>query len=170
MTALNRRFLNEIDSYNYPIDLLSNSRKKWLTNFNKNNFILSDYNETEAIFVAIISNYVIPITITIKNKDNIYGSPYPFRPPKINIGNYKYKSLLYVNKFAFDILKIKCMCCDTLLCGHNWKPQNTIYDLLKEIKKNMELKLRSVEIFHTVKIIDKYLGDAYRCLPILEFL
>lgn len=170
MTAINRRFINEIDSLNSPIEMVKPSRQRWVKNFDKDSFILSDYSDTNVIFAAIIDKYVIPITISINSKGNRYGSPYPFRPPKINVGIYEYKSLLHINKFALDILKIKCMCCSTLLCGHNWKPQNTIVDLLTEVKKNMEIKLRGVEIYHTVKIVDKYLGDAFRCLPILEFL
>ena len=47
---------------------------------------------------------------------------------------------------------------------------NNIYDLLKEIKNSLEFKIRSVEIYHGIKIIDKYLGDAYLVLPILYFL
>ena len=166
MTSYNRRFSNEIDTYNRNFEELNDTRKEWLKDFDKDIFILSTYSERDALFVLLLHDFVIPINIRI---DNVKAW-YPFRAPTVKIGIYDYKELLKVNNISLKYLNIRCLCCSTLLCGNNWSPHKTIYDILIEVKNNLEIKLRSIEIFHAIKVIDKYLGDAFRALPILEFL
>lgn len=170
MLNVNRRFANEINTYNIEFDELNDTRKNWVRDFEKDSFILSEYNNRDALFIALIRNFIIPIRLSIYKYGNGERISYPFRPYDVKVGIYNYKSLLILNNFSRKILGRECMCCSTLLCGHNWTPQNTLYDLLTEIKNNLELKLRSIEIFHAIKIIDKYFGDAYRVLPIVYYL
>ena len=170
MTTTNRRFYNELTSYISPFDELNDTRKNWIRNINKNSFILSFYTGIDATFVILISNYVIPVYFNLHYHNKAQKIPYPFRPPDIKVGIYDYKSLLRMNEHSFRILNLRCLCCSTLTCNGNWTPQNTLFDLLNEIKRNLELKLRSVEIYHAIKIIDKYFGDAFRVLPIVEYL
>jgi len=164
MNSFNRRFHNEILAYSTDIAELTGIRKKWLETINRSSFILSMYSNTDVTFIALIDNYIIPINISINN------IPYPFKAPKIRVNGHSYNSLLQINRNAAKILKLKCLCCTTLTCRNNWCVRHNLFDLLNEVKNTLEIKLRSIEIYHCIKIIDKYFGDGLRCLPIVYFL
>ena len=114
------------------------------------------------IFFKTIKN---PILVTMDFSNDCY----PFRAPKVYIGHdkKKYKSLLHSSwKFAQKLTGVECMCCSTILC--HWNPQRTMKDIIKEIIKNFNLKIRMLEIAHCRKIVEKKLNINY--VPIEEFL
>jgi len=106
-----------------------------------------------------------PILVTLDFKNDCY----PFKPPKVYIGKKRekeYKSLLPSSwPFAQKLTGNECMCCNSILC--HWNPQITMKDIIKEIIKNFNLKIRMIEIAHCRKIVDKIFGHY---LPIEEFL
>lgn len=165
MSYSNIRFRKEILSYTADISTLSGSLQKWLSKFKKENFLLAIDNITNVTFIALICSRMVPITIDIG-----HTPCYPFKSPKVKIREFGYNSLLKINQVSSKILNIKCLCCESVICDNNWNIQCNIYDILNEVKKNLEIKLRAVEVLHCIKIIDKYMGDGFMCLPILEFL
>ena len=96
---------------------------------------------------------------------------YPFRcPNEVTINGCDYKHLLHINTNYLQKLgygKTECLCCQSLCCKHIWYVQHNINDLLKEIHKNLNNKLRLREILMGEKIVEKYFGHY---LPITEFL
>ena len=88
---------------------------------------------------------------------------HPFKPPILEIqtthGSYNYreqlnaipKSIYYYLYYPQDLFvrdKIDsfiskdsiCLCCKSLLCGANWSPAITIYNIINEIEQNNKSK------------------------------
>jgi hypothetical protein len=117
-------------------------------------------------FCIFFEGKLNPVYITF----NFNNGKYPFRPPSVFIGNnkYDYRSLLYSSfDFSDKIFGDKCLCCESITCRDNWRPAYHIKHLMDEIKHNLNLKIRLVDIFYCTKIINKYFGYY---LPIAEFL
>ena len=73
-----------------------------------------------------------------------FSNKYPFDPPnKIYINNklidYNYNIDNDVKYILKEYYNITCFCCISLMCKNNWKPTNTIMDIIKENEKNMIL-------------------------------
>ena len=100
---------------------------------------------------------------TISNFYRFYIPPsYPFAPPKLNINYKPYMSLLRHNNYTDNLYKykkIRCFCCETVLCGNNWNPVITIGKIIDEFNA---FKKYSKEISHRI-IVDvikrKYLVE-----------
>ena len=137
-------------------------------NFNKKiNDDLSCYlcnnNVNSMIFQMFIGEkYVANIELN-------FGPQYPFRNPKVKINNMLYHSVLKSNlpNILYKATRRRCLCCSSLTCSYNWKPINNTYDLLNEIKNNLEIKIKCIELLHVYKIKNKYLIDD---IPIEKFL
>tara|TARA_Y100000816_G_C26008356_1_gene527094 strand:+ start:339 stop:869 length:531 start_codon:yes stop_codon:yes gene_type:complete len=105
------------------------------------------------------------------NVDMKIPSEYPFKPPyNILINNFNYHELLqfenvYLKKLGYDE-KI-CLCCQSLACKNNWSLQKNIRDMLKEIYKNLNNKLRIRDLKMCKYVVEKKFGHY---LPIEEFL
>jgi hypothetical protein len=121
--------------------------------------------------------------ITIYEDKNVYqfelNSGYPFRNPKsIHVNNRLYEKTIKLNIPSFiPYLNYytghNCLCCRSITSKHNWGPANTVYQIMKEIKKNMKIKETIVmqmilekikeknNIPEHVYLIEEYLGHPY---------
>jgi ubiquitin-protein ligase len=101
------------------------------------------------------------IKITVKLDKNIlaftFNNDYPFKPPKMTINNidsgkcYKISNFIMLNELK-RIYNNKCLCCETIMCPHNWSPAHRLTKIINEYNKN--------------KIIIKYLRNYYWLLKI----
>jgi len=139
--------------------------KDWTDEYqNDTNIHHIETNYQDVKFIIFLNPLQNPILITM----DITNSCYPFKPPKVYIGHNKkeYKTLLHSTwSFSEKIIGNECMCCNSILC--KWSCQYCMKDIVEEIKKNFNLKIRMMEIAHCKKIVDKYFGHY---LPIEEFL
>ena len=158
---MTRRILNEIKTF-IPSNLKESD--------DDDMFRYLNYLDDDCYFI------ILPKIMYIKNKIlitmNFTDSNHPFLPPKnVMINSYNYRDLLIPTRLVQTFLKnktdIKCMCCSTLMCRHNWNPMIRLRELLEEIVKFIIIKKRALEYFHTKKIINKYFGFY---LPIIEFI
>jgi len=118
------------------------------------------YGTIKLIFrIKFIDKYEI-VTIIINND-------YPWKPPEILVNNYKYKQLIRIDYKLLEKLKIpiKCLCCSTILC--DWRPYNTMVNILNELISFLDIKKRTVEMIFCEKIMDKYFGFY---LPVIEYI
>ena len=77
--------------------------------------------------------------VNIFHKDNIYTmcvADYPFKPPKdlkVNgqFVDYAMSSKMY-GIFLSNLYKIKCLCCDSILCSNNWNLTTKFSDIINE--------------------------------------
>jgi len=112
------------------------------------------------------TSYLLTIYDYIKNiyYEFILNPSYPFTPPKLFINNEAYTSYLRLKSIGFaDLLykykKIRCFCCETILCPDNWGPSITINKILDEFDKyNNYCKEISYRVIINV-IKRKYLID-----------
>jgi len=96
-----------------------------------------------------------------------FPETYPFRAPTVFINGHNYKRLLSISSKWTDFFDIdKCLCCNSILC--KWGPSYNITDVLKEVVKNIEYKLRITEIKMCREIVKHKLNINY--IPIEEFL
>lgn len=92
---------------------------------------------------------------------------YPFRPPNVLINGHNYKRLLALPQVWTDFFDIDtCLCCNSILC--KWGPSYNIRDVLTEVIKNMQYKIRINEIKVCRQLIKQKMNINY--LPIEEFL
>lgn len=107
------------------------------------------------------------ISSNIKHKINYqndivdieYDDNYPFKPPlKIYINNklldYNYNLNNDVQNILEEYFNIHCFCCNSLMCPNNWKPGNTIADILEENKKNI-LLIENIKKFLLILRLNK---------------
>jgi hypothetical protein len=110
------------------------------------------FNYSKRINRELENDDITQISSSIKRKirykndiiDIELSNKYPFDPPnKIYINNklidYNYNidnDVKYILEKYYDIT---CFCCKSLMCKKNWKPTNTIMDILKENENNMIL-------------------------------
>lgn len=124
--------------------------------FNQSDFVSSE-RKGKSILITVIKS---------KNKYEMeLPNDYPFKPPKnilYNENNYK-QSISNCPKRVQQILKskyyIKCLCCDTIICGSKWMPaMNTSY-IINEIDKFSKIKkeIKIILLCDEVRI-------KYRCL------
>lgn len=84
-------------------------------------------------------------------KDNmiikfIFSYDYPFKPPKLFINNRRYYDFLKISckdklKILNDKFNIKCLCCETFTCSHNWSPALRLTHFIEEIDKFKKIKI-----------------------------
>lgn len=78
-------------------------------------------------------------SLNIFHKDNIYTmqvKDYPFKPPtdlkvnkkSINYALTKRSHGIFINNFY----KIRCLCCESILCSNNWNLMTKFIDIIHE--------------------------------------
>ena len=119
----------------------------------------------------IIATYIFYVNVnktTIINMIFNIDRPYPFYPPKIKIfGHIEYREMLQINMDLFPNENIECLCCSSLTCKNNWKPHKLLLDVFNEIKRNLELKMRVVDLICCKHVVDQKFGTY---IPVCEFL
>ena len=97
----------------------------------------------ENVHIRYHYNYEVHITIHSKHLIVKIPNDYPFKPPKLFINEQNYIQLLCFNNKMFnnEFLKegIKCLCCETILCGNSWRPDLTIEKLIDEYLCNQKI-------------------------------
>lgn len=118
-------------------------------------------------------------SVNIFHKDNIYTmcvADYPFKAPKdlkVNgqFVDYAISSKMY-GLFLSNFYKIKCLCCESILCSNNWNLTTKFSDIINEYIDIKELiffagiyyKLNDSQIFKKIPdeikyYIFKFLGN-----------
>ena len=89
-----------------------------------------------------------------------FTQEYPFKPPKVNLGNNNYKEFLsrYQATGLYKEKTPKCLCCSTICCAHNWGPKKDFFDIILEIYKILDLIYLPMEDILYKAILEKHLG------------
>lgn len=92
----------------------------------------------------------------------IVNSNFPFNAPKLLINFKPYCNYLYIksDKFKENIYKyknIRCLCCNTILCGNNWSPCFTFKHIIDEVNNNKSLCIEISKLVYVDIIKKKYL-------------
>lgn len=95
-----------------------------------------------------------------------FNSNYPFRPPKLFINFKPYSYYYYLNISSHDFkqnllkyYKIRCMCCETVLCADNWSPAYKMSTILNEVER-FKLICKNLSYRVIINVIKrKYLVD-----------
>lgn len=160
---INTRYKNEIAI----IKGTRESNSNW-GNIDLEKHILTDYNYDTVYFTSIVDDDNI-INIEIK-----FSKSYPFKPPVIKVNEAEYFSQLNIDESLIHNWKIKCPCCNSILCRNKWNPNYGITNVLKEVSDNFKLKIdseilrqRRFEIYYS-KLVTKRIFGTY--LPIHSFL
>jgi len=144
--------------YNTVKKRLNNEIKKINTqhkkDFNYDNIISIEYNQIDITTVKYKFNDTI---LNVKLK---YPVNYPFKPPCIYINNIFYNQILQTKKnqhLVSKLFHIKCLCCNTIICGFNWKPYHLLEDILLDMDNHLNIKLFLMN-YHTIQqITNQYL-------------
>jgi len=105
-----------------------------------------------------------------------YPLEYPFKPPKVFIGDKSYFSLLAdlgcnsMWRFIPGNKKHKKICphCATIMCRGNWGPCMNTFEVCKEIRYNMLIVRNALKTVLLRRIVNKFLKGIY--IPIETFL
>lgn len=114
---------------------------------------LCQHDENRMIFYMKNSPNSVKIIIS-------YSNSYPFVPPKLYINKKQYLSFLSPKNFYLLDNELKggcygkCRCCKSIMCADNWSPTLNIYNIIKEVRTNINLKNTHRELL-LVKIIKK---------------
>jgi|UniRef100_A0A6C0C3M7 hypothetical protein len=112
----------------------------------------------------------IPVKNLYEDKDELLVvdcKSYPFKGPQITYKGHDlliyYRNILS-NPVTLDSLqrigvKDGCICCNSLLCGNNWNVTCTIKNLLDEFNNFKDIYKRSVEIYWSSRISNRYLVE-----------
>ena len=93
------------------------------------------------------------------------SNDYPFNPPKniiYNGNNYKQSLSNYSQRIEIKLknfYNIRCLCCDTIICGSNWLPSMNTSHIINEIYKFSKIK-KEIKI----RLICDEVRTKYRCL------
>ncbi len=154
LTGINRRINKEINMY-WLSDYDSSKHKE--REFTK--YLGFDILDRSVFFGSFVNDY----NIYIKMK---FPREYPFRPPKIWINNYNYKDLLSIDgEWTLKYLNKTCICCSSILC--NWCVSYGCKDIINEIRKILNLKVRINEIKLSRQVVKQKIGTY---VPVEEFL
>jgi hypothetical protein len=87
---------------------------------------------------------------------------YPFVPPKIYYNDILYVDFLktdfsHFNEILYDIHKLSCLCCNSLICKGIWNVSFTLHDVIVEINKYTKYKRDVIYKIYADKIKSKYL-------------
>ena len=81
--------------------------------------------------------------LILKNLKIMFDIHYPFRPPHLFISGKNYIDMLCLgDKFFLNELKkrkIRCLCCNTILCHNKWYARCRITDIIDEYYINKKL-------------------------------
>ncbi len=148
----NKRFHKEILCHK-NMTFNTNSKSKWNSEV-ENCFYIDNTDETVSFCIMIESkSYIVKIDIS-------QSLCYPFRSPDVYINNHNYKSLLRHNslmeKYKTYLDYPVCMCCNSILC--EWGPIYGITHILKEIRKNLTIKIRLTYMIISEKVMLKHFG------------
>lgn len=154
LTRINRRVNKEVNSY-WLSDYDSSTHKE--REFTK--YIGFDILDRSIFFESLVNNYAIYIKIT-------FSKEYPFRPPRVWVNNYYYKNLLRIDsQWTLKYLNKTCICCSSILC--NWCVSYGCKEIINEIRKVLDLKLRINEIKLSRQVVKQKIGTY---VPVEEFL
>lgn len=136
---------------------IKNESKIWDTRKNENYHILQDWNPTKIEVCIFNIGYVNNLFFLFE-----ISSEYPFKPPVIYLKSHKktqkklFKRYLPSGTLFRDDLKkmlgSNCLCCNSITC--NWGPTLSIINIVDEIRKFLNIKLKLVEIFLTKKLVN----------------
>jgi hypothetical protein len=119
----------------------------------------------------IIATFILYVT---KEKSTVLSlifdynkKPYPWYAPDVKIFDYNYHILLKTDLSIFRFEKVRCLCCESLQCKNNWGVTKCTTDLLKEVKKNLILKLRKSDLICCKHVVEQIFGTY---IPIDRFL
>ena len=158
----NARVKNELKEYAWGDD----RKKKFKINKSATLCeVVQNQREIEATFIFdITKNKSTVVNIYFENR-----RPYPFYPPNVKLfGHYNYHGTLgLINLKLLNINSRRCLCCESLLCKNNWSVRHTIGDLFNEIKKNLILRMRTVDLINCKHVVNQKFGHY---VPIDTFL
>jgi ubiquitin-protein ligase len=128
--------------------------KKKVTNSNIiENIISIKIIEENHILVDIIfqEKYILLVSL-------IFPKEYPFKPPKVKISGINYSDFLgeYQNSGLNN--RKKCLCCNTIICRHNWAPDKDLFDVIIEIYNILDLLYSPINENLYKTILNKHLG------------
>ena len=118
-------------------------------------------------------SFIINLNNNRRCKIQMYFKPldYPFRPPKVFIGdgeNKLYKSSIGLQERWLKLVgSEECPCCTSIVCSANWYSVYQITDILKEVQKNFSIRSRIRNILLCKQLINQKFGYY---LPVEEFL
>lgn len=136
----------------------------FLNYYNKIKIKLADNNIIENIIsIDIIEENHIALVIILQEKytsvvSMIFPKEYPFRPPKVKISELDYTEFLgEYQKSELDKRK-KCLCCNTIICRHNWAPDKDLFDVVIEINDLLNMLYLPINENLYKSIMNKHLG------------
>lgn len=128
---------------------IKNESRIWRTRINEAYNIIEDSYPTKIEVCLFNIGYVPHLFIMFE-----ISFEYPFKPPKLYLNGKDLKRYLPSGKlFRGDLKKIigsDCLCCSSINC--NWGPTLSIINLVDEIRRFFEIKLKLVELFFLKKI------------------
>jgi len=155
-----KRVSNEIKKFWDPNQRLHNRNNT--NNSDLNTVFIKYTNNRKVLFFLFFNNDKISVKVVFDFKD----TDYPFKSPKVTINNYTYKNLLNIKAKWYPKFNItRCPCCESIMC--QWYAPYTMKHILDEIKVNLNIKIKIVELMHCEKIVNKYIGHY---VPIDTFL
>lgn len=156
-----RRLLKEI----IVIHSLINGNRDYFNKINKLKEKITDELIDKFISIDIIEENHILFGLMYKNKYFLpisikFPKDYPFKPPKVNLGNNNYQEFLsrYQATGLYKEKTPKCLCCSTICCAHNWGPKKDFFDIILEIYKILDLIYLPMEDILYKAILEKHLG------------
>ena len=126
------------------------------------NIEVIDFTENNVvIYMELIGKILLELDIQISKY-------FPFQKPTLTINNIDYIEYLHIDPKFYDRFNINiCPCCSSILCSNNWACSYKFTDILEEVNKNFQLKIRIMQLRYCNKIVDKYFGFY---VPIDEFI
>lgn len=126
---------------------------------------------TTSVYLRLLDNEKTSKEIKIT-----YPSEYPFRPPKVYIGDTEYFSLLgdLSRQCMWKFIpgnkwnNKKCLHCNTIMCRGNWGPCMNSFEVCKEIRYNILVVRNALKTVLLRMLINKFLKGIY--VPVDTFL
>jgi len=115
------------------------------------------------ISIDIIEENHIALVMVLQEKyttmvSMIFPKEYPFRPPSVKISELDYTDFLGEYQQSDLDKRKKCLCCNTIICKHNWSPNKDLFDVVIEIYDLLDLLYLPINENIYKSITNKHLG------------